>query len=56
MLNVITTMQEEKKPHYLQTTNHNKNRKHNKCKTTTPFKLHNIQFSLALAPSIIPKP
>ncbi len=44
------------KPQYFQTTNHNKNKKHNNCKMTTPFTLHDAQLSLVLAPSISPKP
>jgi hypothetical protein len=40
--NVVTTM---KKPHYLQITNHNINKKHNKCRTTTPFTPHDVQLS-----------
>jgi hypothetical protein len=53
---VVTTMKKEKKPYYLQTTNHNKNRKHNKCKMTTPFTPHDAQLSLVLGPSVNPKP
>jgi hypothetical protein len=52
----ITSWRKKNKPHYLQTTIHKINRKHNKCRMMTPFTPYDAQLSLVLAPSVSPKP